>query len=164
MTSISYSSAVTIQKGWRAYLKSRESAFALHQQKLNNAIVIYGPEWGDYPSDSEFMDNSDDEYDEEMESTPLVPCEVTAPIDTPENASPGYSDMIGSYIEKYNTQPLERRDTKTSKLLGHVFEATENNILVTISCVSSDEEDAEEYDQGDYDEEMNERLHSGYGY
>jgi hypothetical protein len=160
MTSISHSSAVTIQKGWRAFLKSRALAFALHQQRTNNAIVIYGPEWGAYPSDSEFMDDSDEEYYEEMESTPLVPYGVTAPpIDQPK-----YSDIVNSFIDKYNAQPLEWRDTETGKLLGHVFEATENNLQHTISCVSSDEEDDEEYDQGDYDEEMNERLHSGYGY
>jgi len=58
MTSYTHSAAITIQKLWRGHIFKKALPFALRQAA--NEVIIYGPQWGDCPLDSEWMDCESD--------------------------------------------------------------------------------------------------------
>jgi len=147
MTSYQHNAVVTIQKLWRAHNFKK----IVLEQKIDRQIVnIYGPEWGAYPSDSEFMCDSDYESDYEPAYEPT--CEPACESES--KSENDYCETAMSYMADFSIKPIECRD-EAGTLLSLTFASTENTpkwwgVSMTINYEQSEEEVWSEGEEIDY--------------
>ena len=136
MTSYQYNAVVTIQKLWRAHIFKKMAL----SEKIDRQIVnICGPEWGAYPSDSEFMCDSDYESDYEPAYEPT--CEPACESES--KSENDYCETAMSYMADFSIKPIECRD-EAGTLLSLTFASTENTpkywgVSMTINYEQSEE-------------------------
>jgi len=128
MTSTQYSAVVKIQKLWRGHI-FKKARYALAQER--QITRIYGPQWGDYPSDSEFMYASEEKYED--------------PPEYYEHQEGLYCSMANSIMRDFAIKPSEIRDDD-GVLLRIVFNSTKDTptswgTSLTINYEQSDEDD-----------------------
>jgi len=124
-----------------------------HQNKINTHPIC-GPQWGDYPSDSELTFY--DPYDYEDQSD-----DIQEPLEKDSNEEMFITSSVNQYVTDASTQSVILRDEK-GYLYGIQFVSNGNTpkwwgASLTIKYSGYEEEQVEEYDQGEVDDYWRER-------